>query len=300
MTENPEGTISFDQAVGMMMGETPEADDETAEPEEIEGTDTGEPETSEAEAEVETEEPDEPEAEPVFEVETVDGKKKLTLSQLKEGVMLKADYTRKTMALAEDRKAIEAAQSEVSQLKAQLAEALQVWAVPTEQEPDWVELAQKVDPQKFNAMRAHWDTRQKQAAQAREAFRNLQERQRREMIAQEQSRLLDAVPEWQDPAKFKEAAKEIVDFGNSYGFKPEELADVVDHRMLLVLRDAVAYRKLQTAKPEVTKKVAQAAVTMKPGAKPTKSAAEAEARHKQQAQLKRTGKVEDAIALLFR
>lgn len=214
--------------------------------------------------------------------------------------MLKADYTRKTMALAEDRKAIEAAQSEVSQLKAQLAEALQVWAVPTEQEPDWVELAQKVDPQKFNAMRAHWDTRQKQAAQAREAFRNLQERQRREMIAQEQSRLLDAVPEWQDPAKFKEAAKEIVDFGNSYGFKPEELADVVDHRMLLVLRDAVAYRKLQTAKPEVTKKVAQAAVTMKPGAKPTKSAAEAEARHKQQAQLKRTGKVEDAIALLFR
>lgn len=300
MTENPEGTISFDQAVEKMMGEAPEADDETAEPEEIEGTETGEPETSEAEAEVETEEPDEPEAEPVFEVETVDGKKKLTLSQLKEGAMLKADYTRKTMALAEDRKAIEAAQSEVSQLKAQLAEALQVWAVPTEQEPDWVELAQKVDPQKFNAMRAHWDTRQKQAAQAREAFRNLQERQRREMIAQEQSRLLDAVPEWQDPAKFKEAAKEIVDFGNSYGFKPEELADVVDHRMLLVLRDAVAYRKLQTAKPEVTKKVAQAAVTMKPGAKPTKSAAEAEARHKQQAQLKRTGKVEDAIALLFR
>lgn len=300
MTGNPDGTLSLDQAVEKMMGATPEPADETVETVEPEGTDAGEPEVETAEAEVETEEQGEPEAEPEFEVDTVDGKRKLTLSQLKEGAMLKADYTRKTMALAEDRKTIEAEKSEVSQLKAQLAEALQVWAIPAEQEPDWVELAQKLDPQKFNAARAQWDNRKRQAETAREAFRALQERQRQESAQLEQSRLLDAVPEWRDPVVFKAAAQEIVDTGNTYGFKPEEIAAVVDHRMLLVLRDAAAYRKIKDAKPEVAKKVAQTAVTMKPGAKPTKTAAEAEARQKAHARLKQTGKIEDALALLFR
>ncbi len=48
------------------------------------------------------------------------------------------------------------------------------------------------------------------------------------------------------------------DVTKNYGFSQEELATVLDHRMVQVMRDAVAYRALKAQKADVTKK-AQAA-----------------------------------------
>ncbi len=296
MTENPDGTLSLDQAVEKMMEATPEADDETVEAVEAEEPEQGESEADAGEAEVEAEH----QVEPEYEVETKGGKRKVKLSELLESPMFKADYTQKTMAVAEERKAVEAEKSEVSHLKEQLSEALQQWAVPVEQEPNWTELAQKLDPRQYNAARAQWDERKAIAERARNAFQTMQKAQREKLIAEEQSRLLDAVPEWRDPAAFESAAKEMVEIGKSYGFDPTELAGATDHRVFLVLRDAAAYRKLKAAKPEVTKKVAQAAVTLTPGSKPTRSEASSDARQKQLAQFKKTGSIEDAVALLMR
>lgn len=50
-------------------------------------------------------------------------------------------------------------------------------------------------------------------------------------------------------------------YGNvikNYGFTQEELATVLDHRMVKVMRDAVAYRALKSQKADVTKKVQSA------------------------------------------
>ena len=50
-------------------------------------------------------------------------------------------------------------------------------------------------------------------------------------------------------------------YGNvikNYGFTQEELATVLDHRMVKVMRDAVAYRTLKSQKADVTKKVQSA------------------------------------------
>lgn len=300
MTENPEGTLSLDQAVEKMMGVTPEADDETAEIVEAEEPEAGEPEAEAEDAEVEASDDGEPETEPEYEVETKDGKRKVKLSELLESPMFKADYTRKTMALAEERKQVDQAKAEVSSLKEQLAEALQQWAVPVQQEPDWSEMAKQMDPRQFNEARANWDKRKAIAAQARDAYVKMQEVQRQQLIEAEQSKLLDAVPEWRDPAAFEAAARELVEVGKAYGLDPKELAEATDHRVFLVLRDAAAYRKLKSAKPEVTKKVAQAAVTLKPGAKPTRAEASTDARQKQLAKFKKTGSIEDAVELLFR
>jgi hypothetical protein len=297
MTENPEGTLSLDQAVEKMMEVTPEADDKTAEIVEAEEPVEGEPEAEAEEAVGETEETAE---EPEYEVETKGGKRKVKLSELLESPMFKADYTQKTMAVAEERKAVEAEKAAISTLKEQLSEALQQWAVPVEQEPNWTELAQKLDPRQYNAARAQWDERKAIAERARNAFQTMQKAQRDKLIAEEQSRLLDAVPEWRDPAAFEAAAREMVDIGRTYGFEPDELAGATDHRVFLVLRDAAAYRKLKSAKPEVTKKVAQTAVTLSPGAKPTRAEASSDARQKQLAQFKKTGSIEDAVALLMR
>jgi hypothetical protein len=56
-------------------------------------------------------------------------------------------------------------------------------------------------------------------------------------------------------------AKIYGDVNKNYGFSQEELATVLDHRMVQVMRDAVAYRALKAQKADVTKKV-QAAPRM--------------------------------------
>jgi hypothetical protein len=294
MSENLNEAITLDQAVEQMMDDTPEETEIQPEADQVE------PETDQVEAEDgETEAEDEPETEPSFEVETVDGKKKLTLSQIKDGVMLKADYTRKTMALAEERKAAERAAAEASQIKQQLTEALQVWAVPAEQEPDWQALARTATPQEFNMKRVEWETRQRKAMQAREQYRALQEQQQRETIATEYQRLLEVVPEWRDETKFKAAAAKMQEAGTTYGLSAEEIAGVTDHRLIRILHDAARYQELQKGKAAVTKKVAQAPTTLKPGSKPDQSQGSEAARQKQRARLKKTGDINDALELLF-
>lgn len=308
MSENLNEAISLDQAVERMMGEAPEADDTTEEIEEFEETDdaeeaeVGESEDDETDADADDDEEadQDDDAEPTFEIDTVDGKKTLTLSELKEGVMLKADYTRKTMALAEERKANDAREAEISQLKKQFSEALQYWAVPIQQEPDWGDLAAKMSPQEFNLARAQYEQRQRQAQQAQKYYTQMQEQERQTVLQREQAALLEKIPEWRDQTAYRAAAQDLTEAGAEYGFGADELAGIVDHRMLLVLRDAAAYRKIKADKPAVTKKVAKAPVAMKPGAKPKKGDAKEAARQKQRAKLKKSGSVDDAIQLLFR
>lgn len=298
MSENLNEAISLDQAVERMMEATP-AQDAAPEDEAEQETQEVAPVTDESEGEtVATEDEGELEA-PSIEIDTENGKLKLTAEQIRENLMLKADYTRKTMALAEERKAAEAEKAEVSRLKQQLSEALQSWAIPTEQEPDWEQLARTKPPQEVLAAQAQWQKRQRQAQMAREQFTQLRQQQLAETVQAEQEQLFSKVPEWRDPAKYTEAAQTIAKTGQEYGFSLDELSGLVDHRMILVLKDAAAYRAMQSANPE-TKKVAQAPATLKPGAKTTKTEATQAARQKQREQLKKTGRLEDAIDLLFR
>lgn len=298
MSENLSEAISLDQAVERMMEATP-AQDETPEEQPEQEAEQAEPDQEVAEGEAEDDEAGDPDEEPTIEIDTADGKKKLTASQIKENLMLKADYTRKTMAIADERKAVEAEKSEVSQLKQQLSEALQSWAVPTEQEPDWEQLARTKPPQEVLAAQAQWQKRQRQAQAAREQFLQLRQQQLAETVSREQEQLFTKVPEWRDPSKYTEAANTIAKTGQDYGFTLDELQGLVDHRMILVLKDAAAYRALQATKP-AEKKVTQTQPTLKPGAKTTKTEASNAARQKQRERLKQTGRIEDALDLLFR
>ena len=45
---------------------------------------------------------------------------------------------------------------------------------------------------------------------------------------------------------------------SKYGLTPDELANVYDHRLVKVLRDAVAYQALKAQKPAVMQKVQNA------------------------------------------
>lgn len=316
MSENLNETISMDDAASLLVKE-PETASQDADDEAIEA-ETDEPEAEELEADdgqsddadedesdadddeyEDTDDAEEGDDDPTFEVETANGKQEVRLSELAAGYMRQVDYTRKTMEAAELRKEAEAAKSQLSQKEQQLSEALSYWAVPTEQEPNWAEIAQERSPQEVFALQQQWNQRQTRKAKAAEYHRQLQAQQHAETVQAEQERLFEAFPEWRDPQKFRAGAEAMVKAGDNYGFSAEEMAGMVDHRMFKVLSDAMKYRNLEAAKPKVAKRVAKAPQKLKSGAKPNKAQAEKAARQKQLDRLKKTGSTDDAVSLLL-
>lgn len=293
MTENSEGAISLNEAVERL-SDKENASDEPVAIEETEGTGDSNPEETEVEAAAETEEPEDPE----FEVDLGQGKQKLKLSDLVRGNLQNADYTRKTQALAEERRAAERAMAETAQLREQLSESLKRWAVPTEPEPDWAELATKLPPQEYNLRRVQWEQRQRQKEMARNEYHAMQDQLRAEAITAERNKLFEAFPEWRDESRFISAARQMADGATAYGFSPEEVGGIVDHRMIKVLKDAIAYRELQKAKPAIEKKVAEVKPALQPGSKPNKDREAEAARQKQLAKFRKGVSVKEAIDLL--
>lgn len=295
--ENLTEATSLEQAVERMASarsdkpEEPEAEPETVE--------DGEPEEVEAEAEgEETEEEGQPEEEPSIEVELPDGKRKLTAKEIRDGYLRMQDYTRKTQAAAETIRTTDARKADLDRREQQLEEQLQTWAVPTEQEPDWTKLAATLEPKAFQMEQAAWNTRQRKAQQAREAYQAIVEERNRAVVAEEREKLLTVYPEWRDEATFRSASEQIATVGAEYGFSQTELGRIVDHRMVKVLHDLAAYNALKKSNAAVTKRVATQSPTMKPGAKTTTQARSQEALHQQRSQLRKSGRLEDAAALL--
>lgn len=303
MTENSDsGTLSIEQAVERMMQPiAAETGDDTEELEAVDGiAESDTPEEAEEEAVADTDDEDTgEEADPEFEVDTAEGRRKVKLQELLAGYQRQSDYTRKTQAVAEDRKAIERVKSDLAQYEKQLSEQLQAWAVPTEQEPNWSDMASRLQPQEFNKLRAQWDDRKQRREVARAEYVRLQADQRAHTVQEERNRLFEAIPDWRDQAKFEAAAARIAQNAPEYGFSKEEVAQVVDHRMIRVLNDAIAYRELQKAKPAVDKKTTQIKQALKPGSKPDKAKTQDAARQKMRDDLRKTGDLRTAAQYLL-
>jgi hypothetical protein len=82
----------------------------------------------------------------------------------------------------------------------------------------------------------------------------------------EEQALLARIPEWRNAEKATPEKQAIVrDLADHYGFTAEEIGSIVDHRMLLVARDAQKYRELQRTKTDKVKQVRAAPPVVKPG-----------------------------------
>lgn len=87
------------------------------------------------------------------------------------------------------------------------------------------------------------------------------------ILAAEKEALLAKVPTWRNAEKAAQEQGEITSALTShYGFTQAEASQVMDHRMILVARDAAAYRKLLANKDARVKQARQAPQTAKPGA----------------------------------
>jgi hypothetical protein len=158
-----------------------------------------------------------------------------------------------------------------------------------------------------NARFAHEDgVRNYQRAQAAAQAQHQQTEAQRQQALQayretELKRLTEKDPALRDPVKVKQMDKDIREHIGNYGFSLEEYAGVDDHRALLVLKDAVAYRKLMANKPKAIEKAKDAPPVVQAPAR-RKSTAEIQAQgvREQLSRLAKTGKASDAEAFLSR
>ena len=116
---------------------------------------------------------------------------------------------------------------------------------------------------------------------------------------QEMTRLLEIMPDLKDPTKGKVMRDQMLSVGNEYGYGPEEISAIIDHRAIRVLEDARKYREIVAGKSKAVAKATQKKRTqpLKAGSKKA-SRSQKELRTKQN-RLKNSGSIDDAVALML-
>ena len=277
-----------------------EANDSEAESEESETYEESE------DAEVEQEESEDEQQEPQkYRVKAAGEEREVTLDELIKSYQLGTDYTKKSQAVAEERKAVEAERQRIEEartLRDQYAERLQVIEQMLNQQPETENLdyLKENDPIGYAVKVAEISQREKQLAQVqaeRQRIAAEQERDRHEQLGKvvqaEARKLAEAIPEFADPEKGESIRKQLREFGVKAGFSEQELANVYDSRAVLTLWKAMQYDKLQSAKPGITKKVSEAPKVIKSGVSQPRDSNSEELR-KLKARAKQSGRVADA------
>lgn len=130
------------------------------------------------------------------------------------------------------------------------------------------------------------------AAQAEEQRRQHDDMARH--LAAEHAKLLTAIPEWRDPAKKAAHAAELTGYLKKSGFSPAEISQAYDHRAIVLADKARRYDELMAK--GATQQVRGVPAYVKPGAAPAAASA---GRQSAENRFLKTGRVEDAAALLM-
>jgi hypothetical protein len=200
-----------------------------------------------------------------------DGEETLTVTteEIASSYMRQKDYTKKTQALAEredqavqffKQKHDEYRDQYLSQAEVARAAVAQIAGIKTESEMENLAIT---DP-------AAWVAESQRQRQIGAYLNQLDQQingekqranQQQSQYAQEQKQQAYQKA-WEELSKDgldKPKLKTIYEKANKlYGFSDEELANVYDARMVRALRDAAAYRELQSQKQKVTRQVANA------------------------------------------
>ena len=207
--------------------------------------------------------------------------KNVPLSDVIKSFQQEADYTRKTQALADQKRAWEGEQTQQRQVyQQQLQSAQQLLNVAHSQAlheyqgMDWNKLYAE-DPARFAAENQRFQMRvgqiQQYLGQAQNEQQRLAQVQQQELATKilpaEREQLLSARPEWRDDNQFQAARTQMMGAAHKLGFSDAELSQVYDHRYLIALDLASRYLSLQAQAPDAVKRVRTAPIAAQPGAR---------------------------------
>jgi hypothetical protein len=297
---NPQGSESLNvnqaaSAFESLMGDSDEAEQGQSEEQTEELQASDEVEYSEEESE---EQPKQR-----YKVKASGEEVEVELDELIKGYQQGTDYTKKSQALAEQRKAIEAERNHLEYVKqerqayAQKLQALDSFLTQQNQGVD-LEVLKETDPIGYAVAVAEQSQREKQLAVVRNEQQRIAQQQQSEQQAslqnhlrQESEKLVSLIPELATP-QGDAVRKQIRDYAKSVGWSDQELSSVYDSRAVMTLYKAMKYEQLQKSKPELNKKLQSAPKMMRSGT----SVPQAKSSQDKQAmqRLRETGKVSDA------
>ena len=310
-TANEETETAVDEEA---VEETQEAEEVEEEAPEEEGQAEEETEESEQSEEEEAEEEVELVAEEdlKYTIKVGGEEMEVDIDELKSGYQRQADYTRKSQALAEQRKGTEKIQSERMQLEQerqmyanglQMLQEQQSAKLQDFDKVEWETLKQE-DPYAYMIKKDEYRDAQERVSNVAQQQALVQQEQhtaaqkvRGEFVQQEYARLVAALPEWND--KDSTIKKDIQEYATSVGFRPEEINQLADHRSVLVIKKAMEYDELIKKVAPKKKAVKKVPKVQKAGRGKSKEDTAAEALKAKRTRLRKSGKQKDAASLFY-
>ncbi len=281
----------------------------------------GEPADSEQPDDVEEPvEAAEPADQPHFTVK-VDGEtREVPLGELIRGYQRGADYTRKTMRLADERREVDeirerlanemtAAQQERDLYAERVSGALPALRQQLTQFDgiDWNRLAAD-DPALFAQARPAFEAIAAQLRQAEAEDGQLRERAQqrrlqqaethRQFLADQKRALIERHPEMADPETGRRETAALTRYLVDSGYRQDELSRLIDHRDFVLARKAMLYDRLAGARDQIKETLAALPRVQRPGTARDRGPGAGQRRAAMMKRLRHSGRTEDAARLI--
>jgi hypothetical protein len=244
----------------------------------------------------------------------------VTLNELIRGYQRGADYTKKTMRLADERRSIERAKADLEQEQTAVAlerasyvERLngQIPALKRQlaqfEGIDWNRLSVE-HPTLFAQARPVFDSLSQELQQVETERLDYEQRDRQrrlqavqahqDYIAEQKRALIARHPEMADPVNGRRETAALTRYLIDTGYRQEELSRLVDHRDFILARKAMLFDRLMANREKIKETVAALPRVQKPGTARGSRTGAAERRAKLMTRLERSGRTEDAARLI--
>ena len=151
----------------------------------------------------------------------------------------------------------------------------------------------------YEEQKASHDRQMAQLQQASQQNSVAQQNAKQAYLQEQMQILQKEIPEFADSTKGSKLREQLVNTGKSqYGYTTEEISDISDYRAIKVLHDAMKYQDIISGKSKAVVKTKSARPVVKPGAKKI-ATPNAKIRSRQQAKLKESGSIDDALNLIL-
>lgn len=266
--------------------ESEEIEDETAEQDDPDGDEADASEDTEDDDETDEDDDQEDESPAKLHTVKVDGEeKRVPYDELVRGYAGQS-YVQKGMAQnAEFAKSLQAERQAVLQAfqAMQSGPMLQAPQPPDDSMIDHDPIGFMQDQARYQRQLDQYQQQSQQMQYLHSQEQAQNQRAQQEQIAAERKKMLEMIPDLQDPEKGPKVIKQLMTAAESYGFSQKDLEGITDSRAVAILNDAARYRALKSSTVKGHSKVEGARPVLKPGAKKTTSNKATEAARKNRA-----------------
>ena len=272
---------------------------------EVESQDETEEETSEDVSQDEEQIDTQEKQDSTYNVKVAGQEFEVTLDELRNGYQRDADYRRKTEELSNDRKDFQS-ESEKQKLdySNRLNELNNLVSTTQQQltdETNNVDLEQLYEDDPSEAMKVEHKLRRKQE-KLNLAMQKVQSEQKIQFdsyLQDQQNKLTNKMPEFSDPTKASSLKNNMRNFLSSHGFNNQEVGQIYDHRIIMLVNEAMKYRNLQNSKPNLAKKISKPSRPFSSGVKKDANDISLSKRKEKFSRLKRSGSQKDATSIFL-